>query len=92
MTCPDCGAHLRTGSAPIEDPVWDEATAAVLAEEFILEDGGQLSPELVEVAADALWRMTTVPESGACPWHYPAGTFEPEFVERMKEQRRAALS
>ena len=82
----------RACNTPVEDPVWDEATAAALAEEFILEDGGQPSPELVQAAADALWQMTTVPVSGACPWHYPAGTFEPEFVEQMKEERRAALS
>ena len=86
------GRLNRACNTPIEDPVWDEATAAVLAEEFIVEDGGQPSPELVEAAADALWQMTTQPQSGACPRHYPAGTFEPEFVERMKEQRRAALS
>ena len=34
----------------------------------------------------------TVPLSGACPWHYPPGTFEPEFFEQMKEIRQAALS
>lgn len=82
----------RACNTPVEDPVWDKATAAVLAEEFIVEDGGQPSPELVEAGADALWQMTTQPQSGACPWHYPAGTFESEFVEWMKEVRRAALN
>ena len=82
----------RACNTPLEDPVWDRAIAAALAEEFIVEDGGEPSPELVEAGADALWRMTAVPPSGACPWHYPPDTFEPEFFERMKEIRQAALS
>ena len=81
----------RACNTPVEDPVWDRAAAAELAEEFIVEDGGEPSPELVEAGADALWRMTTVPLSGACPWHYPPGSFEPEFFEQMKEIRRATL-
>ena len=82
----------RACNTPLEDPVWDRAAAAALAEEFIVEDGGEPSPELIEAGADALWRMTTVPLSGACPWQYPPGSFEPEFFEQMKEIRRAALS
>lgn len=81
----------RACNTPLDDPVWNRAMAASLAEEFILEDGGEPTPELVEAGADALWRMTTGPGSGVCLWHYPAGTFEPEFVERMREIRRAAL-
>ena len=69
-----------------------EAAATELAEAFIVEDGGEPSLELVEAGADALWRMTTVPLSGACPWHYPPDAFEPQFFEQMKEIRRAALS
>ena len=49
-------------------------------------------PRLALSGADALWRMTTAPASGVCLWHYPTGTFEPEFFEQMKEIRRAALS
>ena len=81
----------RACNTPVEDPVWDRSRAAALAEEFIVEDGGEPSPELVTAGADALWRMTTAPQQGVCPWHYPAGTFEPEFVEHMNELRRAAL-
>ena len=47
----------------------DDATA--LAAEFIIEDGGQSTPELVEAAADALWRMTAVPPLPECPQRYP---------------------
>ena len=82
----------RACNTPMEDPVWDRDAALALAEEFILEDGGEPSPELVEAGADALWRMTAEPPSGACSWHYPPGTFEPEFLEQMKEIRQAALS
>ncbi len=82
----------RACNTPMEDPVWDRDAALVLAEDFILEDGGEPSPELVEAGADALWRMTTEPLSGACPWHYPADTLEPELFEQMKEIRRAALN
>ena len=82
----------RACNTPLEDPVWDRASAAALAEEFIAEDGGEPSPELVEAGADALWRMTAVPLQGACPWHYPPDTFEPEFFEHVKELRRAAVS
>ena len=82
----------RACNTPLEDPVWDRSMAAVLAEEFIVEDGGEPTPELVEAGADALWRMTAVPLQGACPWHYPADTIEPEFFEQIKELRRAALS
>ena len=86
------GRLNRACNTPLEDPVWDRATAAALAEEFITEDGGEPSPDLVGAGADALWRMTTVPLSGACPWHYPPETFEPEFFEHMHEIRRAALA
>ena len=82
----------RACNTPLEDPVWDRAAAPALAEEFIVQDGGEPSPELVEVGADALWRMTAVPLSGACSWHYPPETFEPEFFEQMNEIRRAALA
>ena len=82
----------RACNTPLEDPVLDRAMAAALAEEYIVEDGGEPSSELVEAGADALWRMTTVPMSGACPWHYPPDTWEPEFFEQMKDRRRAALS
>ena len=82
----------RACNTPPEDPLWDRASAATLAQEFIVEDGGEPTPEMVEAGADALWRMTTVPLSGACPWHYPPDTWEPEFFEHMKELRRAALS
>ncbi|MYB27787.1 MAG: hypothetical protein F4X38_01480 [Acidimicrobiaceae bacterium] len=82
----------RACNTPPEDPRWDRASAATLAQEFIVEDGGEPTPELVEAGADALWRMTTVPPQGACPWHYPPDAFEPEFFEQMKELRRAALS
>ncbi len=82
----------RACNTPLDEPVWDRASAVALAEEFIVEDGGEPSPELVEAGADALWRMTTAPLSGACPWHYPPDTFEPEFFEHMKELRQAALS
>ena len=82
----------RACNTPVEDPVWDRSLAAALAEEFIVEDGGEPSPELVEAAADALWRMTAVPLQGACPWHYPPDTFEPEFLEHMNQLRRAALN
>ena len=81
----------RACNTPMDDPVWTRSMAAVLAEEFIVEDGGEPTPELVEAGADALWRMTTVPLSGACPWHYPPDTFELQFFEHMKELRRAAL-
>ena len=81
----------RACNTPLDDPVWDRTSAVALAEEFIVEDGGEPSPALVAAGADALWRMTAVPLSGACPWHYPADTFEPEFFEHMKELRRAAL-
>ena len=80
----------RACNTPLEDPMWDRAMAATLAEEFILEDGGEPTPELVEAGTEALWRMTTVPLSGACPWHFPLDTWEPEFFEQMKEIRRAA--
>ena len=82
----------RACNTPLEDPVWDRATAAALAEEFIVEDGGEPSPDLIGAGADALWRMTTVPLSGACPWHYPPETFEPDFFEQMNETRRTALA
>ena len=82
----------RACNTPPEDPVWDRVAAAALAAEFIVEDGGEPSPELVKAGADALWRMTVVPLSGACPWHYPPDTFEPEFFEQMKEIRRTALA
>ena len=82
----------RACNTPLDDPVWTRSMAAALAEEFILEDGGEPSPELIEAGADALWRMTTEPQQGVCPWHYPPDTWEPEFVEHMKELRRAALS
>ena len=81
----------RACNTPLEDPVWTRSMAVALAEEFIVEDGGEPSPELVEAGADALWRMTTAPQQGVCPWHYPPDTFEPEFVEHMKELRRAAV-
>ena len=82
----------RACNTPLDEPVWDRASAVALAEEFIVEDGGEPSSELVEAGADALWQMTTVPLSGACPWHYPPDTFEPEFFEHMKEMRQAALN
>ena len=81
----------RACNTPVEDPVWDRSTAAALAEEFIIQDGGEPSPELLKAATEALWRMTTEPLQGACPWHYPPDTFEPEFFEQMKQLRRAAL-
>ncbi len=73
------------------DPVWDPATVAAHAEEFIVEDGGEPTPDSVAAAVDVLWRMAAVPPNGACPWHFPAGTLEPEFLAHMKEIRRAAL-
>ena len=82
----------RACNTPVEDPEWDRAAAAALAEEFIVEDGGEPSPELVELGGDALRPMTTVSLSGACPWHDPPESFEPEFFEQIKEIRRAALS
>ncbi|MYL10839.1 MAG: hypothetical protein F4010_01540 [Cenarchaeum sp. SB0669_bin_11] len=82
----------RACNTPVEDPAWDRPKAATLAEEFIKEDGGKPSPELVTAGADALWRMTTEPQQGACPWHYPPGTFDPAFVEYMNQLRRAALN
>ncbi|MXW95536.1 MAG: hypothetical protein F4110_03745 [Acidimicrobiaceae bacterium] len=82
----------RACNTPYEDPIWDREAAVVLAEELIVEDGGEPSSELIEIGADVLWQMTAVPPSGACPWHYPAGTFEPEFFKQMEEARRAALS
>lgn len=81
----------RACNTPVEDPLWDRSTAAALAEEFILQDGGEPSPQLLDAATEALWRMTTEPLHGACPWHYPPDTFGPEFFEQMKQQRQAAL-
>ena len=77
-------------NTPFGDPQWDRSLARSLALKFMQDDGVESYPALVEAGADALWRMTTDPLVGACPWHYPAGTFEPEFVEHMNELRRAA--
>ena len=91
----------KTALGPdLDSPVWDRAAGLALAEEFVDADGlrPDVPPEWREQfvgaasGADALWRMTTVPLSGACPWHYPPGSFEPEFFEQIKEIRRAALS
>ena len=63
----------RACNTPPEDPVWDRAAAAALAGEFIVEDGGEPSPELVKAGADALWpddRRATV---GGVPVALPAG-------------------
>lgn len=50
---------------------FDRDDAAVLAEEIIVEEGVEPTPELVEAGADALWRMTDVPPLMVCPQRYP---------------------
>ena len=91
----DVGADrpFRSGHGLGVEDAWEAALAAKrLCVKPPLPAGARETWYNQGAGADALWRMTAVPLSGACPWHYPPGTFEPEFFEHMKEIRRAALA
>ena len=64
-------------NTPADDPMWDLSAAAALAEEFVIADGGEPTADLLEAGAQALWHMTVVPPSGACPWLFSPETLNP---------------